>query len=230
MVLKFDEYIKLNEAESKASLSDLLDVLIPNGWEYAHSNGGDGIKFIKKGYSPVTGHLRHGNSKDNNRKVDIATIDYIRDILISEFLKDGDPTTINAIPWNMWCPDLKDPFTKELKEYDKKTGLKKSELEMLSKITFDRKLFPNVCVIKNEKGEYNLCRSENDMRPLLDTWYPKFRWSKKLKNMCLGYDVEDFNEDSDAEEFGEHNFLIKDDGTLGHTKGLDYVVESVKKV
>lgn len=227
MVLKFEEYIQLNENESKASLSDMLGVLLPNGWEYAHSNGGDGIKFIKKGYTPVTGHLKHGNSKDNNRKIDLATIKSIREILISEFLKDGDPKVINLIPWERWCPDVKDPFTRELIDYDKKTGKKKSDIEILSKVNLVQQIFKNVWVIQNDNGEYNLCRSEEDQMPLLDRWYPLFNHANDLGGkMCLGYDVEDFDSE---EEFGTHKFEIKPDGTLGTTLGVDYVVESVKK-
>ena len=96
---------------------------------------------------------------------------------------------------------------------------------------------------KNEDGEYNLCRSESDMRPLLDRWYPLYLPSKKLGGkMCLGYDVEDeynagvedeYNvENSDSKmEFGTHLFVIKEDGTIGAV-GEDnyYVVESVKKI
>ena len=133
---------------------------------------------------------------------------------------------------NTW--DVKDPVTKELKEYDRETGKKKSEIELLGKIKFVEQLFKNVGIIKNEDGEYNLCRSESDMRPLLDRWYPLYLPSKKLGGkMCLGYDVEDeYIENLDGKmKFGTHLFVIKEDGTIGAV-GEDnyYVVESVKKI
>jgi hypothetical protein len=232
MILKFNDYIQLNEVVSNASLSDVLNILLPNGWEYSHSNGGDGIKFIKPGYKPVSGHLKHGNSQDSNRKIDPGAIDDIRNILISEFLKDGDPTVINLIPWEQWCQKIKDPFTKELKEYDKETGMKKSDLETLRKIKFIRQIHKNVGLIQNEKGEYNLCKSEEDKSPLLDRWYPLCQYASKPPlngKLCLGYDYAD--ENVPETKWGTYLFKIKEDGTLGtENEAENFVVESVKKI
>ena len=239
-ILKFEEYTRLTESKCFATFGDVCRTLEPYGWQCQHKPKGDGITFRKNEFT-CGGHLKHNASKDENRYVDINTVDAIRSYLIKEFYKTGDPSTINAIDWNTW--DLKDQFTKELKEYDKETGKKKSEIELLGKIKFVEQLFKNVGVIKNEDGEYNLCRSESDMRPLLDRWYPLYLPSKKLGGkMCLGYDVEDeynagvedeYNvENSDSKmEFGTHLFVIKEDGTIGAV-GEDnyYVVESVKKI
>lgn len=243
-ILKFEEYTRLTESKCFATFRDVCKTLEPYGWICQHKPKGDGITFRKNEFT-CGGNLKHNASKDENRYVDINTLDAIRTYLIQEFYKTGDPSTINAIDWVIWC--LKDPFTKELKEYDKETGKKKSEIELLSKIKFVEQLFKNVGIIKNEDGEYNLCRSESDMRPLLDRWYPLYLPSKKLGGkMCLGYDVEyeyDVEDEYDAEdgynvensdskmEFGTHLFVIKEDGTIGAV-GEDnyYVVESVKKI
>lgn len=232
-VLKFEEYVQINEVYSSASFGDVWKTLKQFGWTYHHSTGGDNVTFIYKDRS-ANGHLKHGHSDDWNRKVDPEVLDRIRDIAIDDFYKNGNPKMINHIPWERWCSAIKDPFKSVLKDYDRETGLKKSELEMLNKITVEKQLFKNVWLIKNEDGEYNLCRSEQDKTPLLDRWYPIYDYAHKLGGkMCLGYDIEDLSEDSDGdsdvEEFGTHKFVIKPDGTLGSTKGIDYVVESVKK-
>ena len=227
MVLKFKDF--LNEAWATATFSQVCKELSSNGWECFHKNSGDGITFKKDEFT-VGGNLKHNASKDENRYVDVATLSQIRKKIISDFKETGDPTTINAIDWGTWSP-LRDPFTMELKEYDRVTGMKKSELEMLSKITFDRKIFPNVCLIKNEDGEYNLCRSENDMRPLLDRWYPLCQYAKKPPingKLCLGYEYD--NED-DLDNLGTYLFEIKEDGTLGNLEEPEtFVIESVKKI
>lgn len=226
-VLRFEEYKQLNEVYSAASFGDVWRTLKPFGWTYRHSNGGDNITFTYNGRS-ANGHLKHGNSSDWNRKVDPETLDRIRDILIADFEKNGNPTMINAIPWEQWCSAIKDPFKSRLKDYDPETGKLKSEIEQLSKITFVEQLFKNVGVIQNDEGEYNLCKSESDLKPLLDRWYPLYKPSKDLNGkMCLGYEVDDLDGE---EEFGEHLFEIKDNGTLGKTRNVDYVVESLSPV
>ena len=226
-ILKFDEYIQINEVYSAASFSDVWKTLKPFGWTYSHSNGGDNVKFTYKNGRSSNGHLKHGNSDDWNRKLDPEAIDQIRTIMIDDFYETGDPTMINRVPWEKWCSAIKDPFKTVLKDYDHNTGKKKSDLEMLSKIKLVQQMFKNVWVIQNEEGEYNLCKSENDKTPLLDRWYPLFQPSKKLKGkMCLGYAVDNM----DADDFGENLFEIKDDGTLGKTFKVDYVIESVKKI
>lgn len=227
-ILKFKEYTRLTESNCIATFGDVCNTLEPYGWQCNHKLKGDGITFRKNEFTRG-GNLKHNASKDNLRYVDINTLDAIRSYLIKEFYETGDPSTINAIDWDTW--DLSDPFTKELKEYDKKTGKKKSEIEQLSKITFVEQLFKNVGIIQNEDGEYNLCKSKSDMRPLLDRWYPLYLPSKRLNGkMCLGYDVEE--EDDDKEEFGTHLFVIKEDGTIGTVDEFDryYTVESVKKI
>jgi hypothetical protein len=134
---------------------------------------------------------------------------------------------INRVPWEKWCSAIKDPFKSVLKDYDRNTGKKKSDLEMLSKIELVQQMFKNVWVIKNEDGEYNLCKSEKDKTPLLDRWYPLFQASKKLGGkMCLGYEYDDEN---DLDNWGTYLYEIKEDGTLGETFKVDFVIESVKK-
>jgi hypothetical protein len=225
-ILKYDEFIKLNEEESRAYFSEVQKILTSHGWTYTHSTGGDNVKFTK-GSHMISGHLRHGSSKDSNRTVDPNWLTRLKWALVDDFKDTHDPSTINAIPWERWS-SVKNPFNNELKEYDPVTGKKKSHLEMLSKIELVQQLFKNVWVIQNENGEYNLCRSENDKTPLLDRWYPLYKLSKGLGGkMCLGYEIEDFDGE---EEFGTHLFAIKEDGTLGKPdEPKYYIVESVKK-
>ena len=220
-VLRFEEYKQLNEVYSAASFGDVWRTLKPFGWTYRHSNGGDNITFTYNGRS-VNGHLKHGNSSDWNRKVDL---DRIRDILIADFEKNGDPTMINAIPWEQWCSAIKDPFKSRLKDYDRNTGKLKSEIDMLSKITFKEQLFKDVGVIENEEGEFNLCRNKDDLRPLLDRWYPLYQASKRLGGkMCLGYE-DDCDGDFDNPRFGTYLFAIKEDGTLGEEGETGYFIK-----
>jgi len=225
-ILEYNEFLQLNEGQSRATFANVCHELIPFGWVCKHKTYGDGITFIKGEYI-VGGNLKHNASKDAFRYVDINTLDKIRAFLIDEFEKTGDPVNIKEINWNDW--NLKDPFEKELKGYDKVTGQKKSDIDVLSKITFVKQLFKNVGLIQNEDGEYNLCRSEEDKRPLLDRWYSYYGSSSELGGkLCLGYDDEcdgDFN----SKFFGTNKFEIKPDGTLGQTWKVDYVVESVKK-
>jgi len=224
-ILKYEDYIQLNEVYCAASLGEVLRTLRPFGWEYRHSNGGDNVTFIYKDKS-ANGHLKHGNRDDMNRKIDPEVLDRIREIMVDDFYISGDPTMINTIPWERWCSAIKDPFKSVLKDYDRKTGKKKSDLEMLSKINVIEQVFKNVFVIQNEDGKYNLCKSKEDKIPLLDRWYPIFRSSKKLGGKrCLGYEVDDMN----SHNFGDNLFEIKEDGTLGETFKVDYVIESVKK-
>ena len=224
MIPKFKDYIKLNESVSTASLSQVLKELTPYGWEYYHKKNGDGVVFFKDDFK-VGGNLKHNASRDENRYIDINTLDQIRSKIIADFEVTNDPSNINAIDWNSW--DLKNPFTKELKEYDSISGQKKSDIEMFSKITLVEQLFKNVWVIKNENGEYNLCKSDKDKRPLLDKWYPLYMASKMLKGkMCLGYD---YDPEDDPESWGTYLYEIKEDGTLGQTFSVDCVKESVKK-
>ena len=224
-ILKYEDYIQLNEVYCAASLGEVLRTLRPFGWEYRHSNGGDNVTFIYKDKS-ANGHLKHGNRDDMNRKIDPEVLDRIREIMVDDFYISGDPTMINTIPWERWCSAIKDPFKSVLKDYDRKTGKKKSDLEMLSKINVIEQVFKNVFVIQNEDGKYNLCKSKEDKIPLLDRWYPIFRSSKKLGGKrCLGYEVDDMS----SHNFGDNLFEIKEDGTLGETFKVDYVIESVKK-
>ena len=224
-ILKYEDYIQLNEVYCAASLGEVLRTLRPFGWEYRHSNGGDNVTFIYKDKS-ANGHLKHGNRDDMNRKIDPEVLDRIREIMIDDFYISGDPTMINTIPWERWCGAIKDPFKSVLKDYDRKTGKKKSDLEMLSKINVIEQVFKNVFVIQNEDGKYNLCKSKEDKTPLLDRWYPILKSSKKLGGKrCLGYEVDDMS----SHNFGDNLFEIKEDGTLGETFKVDYVIESVKK-
>lgn len=192
----------------------------PFGWRYKLGTGGRCI--FSKGDYTITFHLKHGGSMEN-RKMDVGGLDRIRGFMIKDFEKTGDPSEINAVPWEEWR--LPNPFN-ELSNYDSKTGLKKSDVDMMNNVEIVDQLFKNVYVINNQKGEYNLCRSESDKRPLLDRWYPLYEVSKKLGVMCLGYDVD---VEDGKEKFGTHHFKIKEDGTLGKTYSIDYIVESVKK-
>lgn len=221
MILNFDEYIKLNEAVTNVKFYDFEKVLTNLGWKYRRN----GVRciFTKDGYdSDITIHLDHGDASNSYMKIE--DLINFRSSMIKKFIETQNPSELNVIPWNKW--NLKNPFKFELKDYDSQTGLKKSEVNLMNNVEIVDKLFKNVCVIKNQDGEYNLCKSESDKRPLLDRWYPLYEFSKKLGVMCLGYNVE---EEDGEEEFGTHHFEIKDDGTLGKIKRVDYVVESVKK-
>ena len=225
MILKFEEYTRLNEGvESVVTFSELSKLLSQFGWTYKLGNGGRCMFY--KGNHTITFHLLHGGAVEN-RKMDVGSLDRIRSCMIEDFENTGDPSEINAVPWNEW--NLPNPFDRELEEYDSETGLKKSEIELLSKITFVKQLFKNVGVIKNDKGEYNLCKSKNDLRPLLDKWYSYYGPAAELGGkLCLGYDDE-CDGDLNSKFFGTNKFEIKPDGTLGQTWKVDYVVESVKK-
>lgn len=223
MVLKFEEYILTEGVESVASLGDVRKLLEPFGWKYIRGTG-DSCKLVKGKYV-VYFHLKHGNSLDNNRKLDVGGLDIVRKYLIDEYTETGDATLINKIPWKLWR--LPNPFDRELKDIDPETGKKLSDVESEKNYEVVAQLFKNVCVMKNEDGKFNLCKSMEDKTPLLDRWYPVYMPSRKLHGkMCLGYEVEEFNKN---EEFGTHLFVIKEDGTLGEVYDLDYVVESVKK-
>lgn len=224
MILKFKEYLLSEGVESVVSLGEVKKLLEPFGWKYTRGTG-DSCKFSKGKYI-VYFHLKHGNSLDNNRKMDVGSLDKIREYLIDEYYETGDATLIKKIPWKSWR--LPDPFDRELKNIDPETGKKLSDVESQKNYEVVAQLFKNVCVIQNVDGEYNLCKSKEDKTPLLDRWYPIYKPSKGLGGkMCLGYDIEDFDGE---EKFGTHLFAIKEDGTLGTSaEPKYYIVESVKK-
>lgn len=217
MILKFDEFVSINEGvESVVKFSELCDFLSRFGWEVKHKSSGDGIT-ISKGRHIVGGHLKHGNSKDENRKVDINTIDKVREYIIQDFI-DGDDLSFEAIkeiPWERW--NLKDPLKKELKNIDPETG-KEYEVEpelnmghILNKAKVDKALrkatedYKDAVLWKiddndensayimsmvNKFGglEYNTCRSMEDRRPIYTKWYGKSLYKKIGKYYYFGKD------------------------------------------
>lgn len=230
MILKFDEYVRLCEGvQSVVPLSDLKRILEPFGWIYSRGTG-DGCKFSKGKYI-VYFHLKHGNAKDDNRKMDVGGLDKIREYLIDEFRETGDLTTIKSIPWKEWR--LPDPLKRELKNIDPETGnkiKKKPEQNMghilqrarmekdkrkanelykdaaLWKIDHDREDSAYVISVVNKSGktEYNICRSVDDRRPLLKNWTLDY---KELDgNILLGRD--------NMRTFRTNYYKVNPDGTL----------------
>lgn len=212
MILKFSEYCKLNEGtQSIVSLSELLKYIEPGGWEYIRC-GGDSVKF-KKGKYTVKGNLKHGHSIDANRMVDIKTINYLKSFLIDDFYETGEMTLLKNIPWDKW--NLKDPFKKELKDYDPETGMKREKEVVLNtgqrlnnekikknikdanelykdsalwKIDNDSDDSAYIITSTNNTGRviYNTCRSSEDRRPILKNWTSDYR--EKDGNYYFGKD------------------------------------------
>lgn len=201
MILKFDDYINLYEGvQSVISLSDAKRILEPLGWTFTRGTG-DGCKFSKGKYV-VYFHLKHGNSRDDNRKMDVGGLDKIREYIIDEFNQTGDLTAIKSIPWKEWR--LPDPFNRELRNIDPETGkkidkkpeqnighiLQHARMEKdkkranelyrdaaLWKVDHDSENSVYIMSIVNKfgKNEYNICRSYNDRRPLLKNWTTNYR-------------------------------------------------------
>lgn len=150
----------LNEGNvSKVTLSELIKLLVPFGWKHAHSSSGDGYKFMKDDVV-VYFHLKHGNSLDANRKMDVNGLDCIREKIVKDFKEDGDPTLINSIDWSRWATGPS-PFRRELKDYDPVSGKRKEvsnpEAEVLpigQKLALARK--QKAVALANEK--YKDCR------------------------------------------------------------------------
>lgn len=200
MILKFNEYINLFEGVgASVKLSSLIKILKPFGWEYVRAKGGDSFKFIK-GKHTVCGHLEHGNAKDENRLIDVNTIDQIRTYMIEDFYETGDLTAIKNIDWKRL--GHKDPLSRELKNIDPETG-KEREKELnigqkLNKIRNEKSIdkantLYKDCVLfridysdensayiimnYDDKGyeKYNICKSETDRRPLLKNWMDAYK-------------------------------------------------------
>lgn len=220
MVLKFKEYIQLNEVRRDIPFVYLKRLMLKLGYEYTYNDPNH--KFVKtvvdkKGISrglTLTAHKHHTGGT-----VDAASFTEMKKLLIQEYEYTGNTKIFDMVDWDyIGTPN---PL---------KSGMiKVVEPENTDDYEVVAQLFKDVCVIKNKEGEYNLCRSEEDKTPLLDRWYPIYDYSKKLKGkMCLGYDVD---VEGGEEPFGTHMFAIKPDGTLGTKDDIEnYVVESVKNI
>lgn len=183
----------INEGvESSVNLNDVLKVLTPFGWKYSDTKSG--FK-IQKGPYLVTFHKKH--DKSSNNKVDVGGLDLIREKIIEEFYQTGDLSTINAIDWKAWR--LPNPLKRELKEYDPVTGKKIEKEKQLNKgqklnqlrqekaIKDANETYKDAALFKiypddndslyimavsgvGNRLKYNICRNENDRRPLQKQW------------------------------------------------------------
>ena len=74
-------------------------------------------------------------------------------------------------------------------------------------------LFPlksTLCLLKDSNGKYNLCRSEDDRRPILEEWYDYSHNSTSGQNLCLKKVVCE-----DLANYEAECYPINPDGTLG---------------
>ena len=224
MVLKFYDYI--NEVRRDLQFSYLKKLMADLGYDYAFTNPDH--KFYKtvidRDGNPhrllLVTHKHHTGGT-----VDAAAFTQMKKNLIDEYQYTGNIDLFNKVDWD-YIGTVNPLKSGMLGDIDMETGLDKATAESLKDIEVGDQLFKNVWVITNKDGEHNLCKSPEDKRPLLDRWYPLYKASKKLGGkMCLGYAVDDM----DAPDFGDNLFEIKEDGTLGNTYRVDYVIESLKK-
>lgn len=234
MILKFDEFLS-EGVQSVVPLSDVKKIMEPFDWTYTRGTG-DSCKFSKGKYT-VYFHLKHNASNDDRRFLDVGGLDKLREYIVDEFLKTGDPSNINSIPWEVWR--LPDPFKRELKDYDSKTG-KKKEIKQepnigqkLNKAKVEREIndanelykddqllkVSDTCYIithVNEKGVlmYNICRGKNDRRPILKNWYDgRTNYKKVGKDHYFGKD--------NLRDISTRFYKVLDDGTLDKVENID---------
>lgn len=202
----------LNEGvEAKITWSELKKMVEPFGWELVPKKSD---KFIikKNGYRPIGGHLEHGNSSWENRRIDVNTLDTLRDQIIQDYQKSGDLTLIKQIPWSEW--QLPNPLNRELVNIDPETGAervvpetigvgqrlaqarKNKAIQKANELLKDATVWKldetkpdSVCIIAkpNKFGnlEYNTCRSFEDRRPILKEWTSSMK--KEGSKIYFGY-------------------------------------------
>lgn len=219
-VLDFEEYIQINEVKRNIQFSYLKKLMADLGYEYTNNDPNHKFsKDVKKkdgGTQRLTlvTHRHHTGGT-----VDAAAFTEMKMLLIQEYELSGDKSIFDKVDWNFigTTNPLKSGMVKVEDEADY------SDYEVV------QKMFKNVCVIKNEDGEFNLCKSEEDKKPLLDRWYPLYQASKRLGGkMCLGYE-DDCDGDFENPRFGTYLFAIKEDGTLGKEGETGYFIkESVE--
>ena len=113
-----------------------------------------------------------------------------------------NPQNVNRFPFAKW------KVSKEGIDVDTTT----SDIESANRQFLNVEVIPvfqmkdSVCVLKTPNG-VNLCRSSNDRRPLLDTWFEKFAYDRKTEQIpCLKRD--------NYETMETEAFPINVDGTL----------------
>ena len=217
-ILDFEEYIQINEVKRNIPFNYLKKLMISLGYEYTNNEPNHKFsKDVKKKDGGTQRLTLVTHKHHTGGTVDAAAFTEMKMILIQEYELSGDKSIFDKVDWNFI--GTTNPL---------KSGMVNvADDEDYSKYELVQQMFKNVWVMKNEDGEFNLCRSEEDKAPLLDRWYPLFQASKKLGGkMCLGYEYDDEN---DLENWGTYLYEIKEDGTLGETFKVDFVIESVKK-
>ena len=245
MILKFDDYIQLNETVANVSFQELKKTLEPLGYEISRSKGDDGFKIVTPdSKNTVYGHLKHGNSKDENRKIDPNTLDLVRQYMIDAFKESGNLTPIKSIDWKHWA--LTNPLDRELRDYNPETGEKiekekekkldekmaqarlnksistaneKFKDAALWKIDYKDENSAFIIMITDKHGNsiYNTCRSEEDRRPLHKEWFTSTNYEEREDGYYFGKD--------DMRSFKTKFYKVELDGSL--RKKYSYIKESL---
>lgn len=238
MLLKFDEFIALNENQSTYTCSMFKRDLGKYGWTISDNN--NIIKIYKGDKLVYSAHKKH----TSNSAIDIDTMDHVKAELINDFLdgvnNDGsgnDSSEINAVSWNL--TGRADPFSVELKDYDKKTGkriltdeenlLKSEEERKIKEANEEHKDDHLERISHNDPAsyylmshafgnvlKYNVCKSPDDRRPLMDEWFSGTNYKRKGGSHYLGVD--------DMEALNTKFYKLNSDGTLSDV--VSFVIES----
>lgn len=172
MILKFDEYIKLNEANVNIPYDYMISLLIKLGWTHknTHDVQHEFNKTIIKDGKPYTMQMTthfHGNS----RNVNPAFLVDVKKRLMTEYEITGDDKYIRMVDWSrlgMINPILDKIETEKQEKQEIDFANKEYKNAELFKINMGVK---DSCYIINNNGEYNTCVSPDDRRPLLDEWF-----------------------------------------------------------
>lgn len=233
MLLKFDEFIALNEKQSTYTCSMFKRDLGKYGWTLSYND--NVIKIYKGGKLVYDAHKKH----TSNSPIDIDAMDTVRAELIKDFLDGADNATseINAVSWNL--TGRADPFYVELKNYDKKSGKRiLTDEENLLKSEEDRKIAEANEEHKDDHLEkishddpdsyylmshafgnvlkYNVCKSPDDRRPLMDEWFSGTNYKRKGSSHYFGID--------DMEALNTKFYKLNSDGTLSDV--VSFIAES----
>lgn len=204
----------LNEANNSLPFQDFLRDMKTLGFEVRRGDGSImEFRMPDKGIN-VTVHLPHGTGRND------AKADMLRN-------------TFNELKKHDWFDD---PANRKLYNDNmaQRWGLKapsangtvvdvNAEIEEANEQYENYEVSPifpmknSVCILTHHGEGYNICRSPQDRRPLLDQWYKGYTHHLVDGELmpCLTYD--EMNGD-DIEQWHEYFIPIKTDGTLDMEK------------
>jgi len=224
-ILKFEDFIAINEAKRNYPVTDFIRDMKKLGWTYIDDRG-KGHQFnkmiTKSDGSPMTLIITsHFHEKD----IDPKNIEFAKKMLLLEYLETGDDTFIKKAPWDRW--EIKRPNLNNIAqeidqdELDKinwaNNRYNKVELEPLKNYIYNAE--DGVCLMKRtERGKvrYNTCRDENDRRPLSKEWHEFFEVGDVTSKIPTGRYFAELLKQKKPTDPSFGIYPIQPDGTIGY--------------